>query len=271
MKSIILNICISALLFTCVISCKGQSKFISEELTVENSLGKTCIINQKGDTIPFTGVVYDSTDEKVIYYYTIQQGLSAGDKSYFRSNGKLQSSTEYKNGMKNGEDKKYLENGNLKRNWKYLDDMLNGKSIDFDELGRKTDEINYLNDKYDGEWINYYSNGKVKTISNYKNGLLDGPCLFFYENGSKETEGNFVLGEEDGEWTWYEKDGTIDTKTLYKNGAYYKKCDCCNAEYLSDEGWGISKEFSFNVTVVAKRVKDGNYCSEGCAQKCGLN
>jgi antitoxin component YwqK of YwqJK toxin-antitoxin module len=291
MKLRILNLSVSAFIAICTLSCSGQNGKISAELALRNSEGKICIIDEKGDSIVFTGLVYDSTieeditraiekngitifestDVEEISHSIVKNGLIIVDTIYFKVSGKIKEISKYKNGKLDGERTEFYESGKVKSIQMFRNDKQNGITTTYYETGQKGSESNYLNGLLEGESKTYYRSGKVELITNYIKGNFDGPYTGFYENGQEEVTGNKVQGKSDGVWTWYNEDGSISSTSKFKNGVGYRKCDCCNQEYISDEGWGVSKRYSFNVYLVVERKKGGNYCSEGCAQRCGLN
>jgi antitoxin component YwqK of YwqJK toxin-antitoxin module len=97
-------------------------------------------------------------------------GQSEDIRYTYYKDGKVESTTEYKNGYRNGY-RKF-----------------------FDEEGRVVSETIYVNGKREGVMKAFYPDGSLRMTGKYVNDILEGEMLTFYPNSQLETRKFFEKG-----------------------------------------------------------------------------
>jgi len=145
--------------------------------TVE-TIGTEYLVMKKGliflecDTIPFTGKIIDTLDNKMIVQINIVKGLINGEYLIFNINSRLAASGYMANNKSNGNWKYYYENGQLQCEGKYNNDEPTGKWTWYYENGFKKCEGVYTNGALQGKWIRYDEQGCPIFVFNFQYGEL---------------------------------------------------------------------------------------------------
>lgn len=121
------------------------------------------IIYSTSDSLPFTGVIKDTIDGKVIEY-------------------------EVSEGRKNGFFKTYFKNGKLEMSGRIQNNLNQGKWSYYYPSGRIESEGYFNDDLPEGVWKWYYENGNVKEVGNFKRGNREGKWILYDVDGNKLEE-----------------------------------------------------------------------------------
>ncbi len=116
-----------------------------------------------------------------------EYGSKHGSSIQYYSNGKLQSTGNWRNGNKNGEFKEYRISGQLQSIKHYSNDRLHGEVIIYDETGTIIEQSNYHEGTLNGHSIAWYSKDKKKHDWHYTGaGLtnLSKNSYSWYDNGN---------------------------------------------------------------------------------------
>ncbi|MEI7504120.1 MAG: toxin-antitoxin system YwqK family antitoxin [Paludibacter sp.] len=245
-----------------------------QKILFQSKQGLTCTIDEKKDTVPFSGLSVGNYSDKSRYEKNYINGELTGVATEYFPNDKVSSITNFRNSVAVGAYIAYFDNGSLKEQGKYPNEGNSGRIGKWTTyyINKKIDEVGiYLNGKKDSTWTTYYENGKIKGTANYSNGTDNGPFVDYYENGNVKIRGTFQNGLKEGEWTWYRSNGVVDSKGKYSHGKSLSKCDCCGNFYNYDEGWTARNPgFSSGAWDVFADggAGGGPYCSKGCARRC---
>lgn len=113
---------------------------------------------------------------------------------YDAKNGKLLSTSFYRNGLKHGESKVYYPNGNV------------------------VESKMWLNGVAEGPCKKYFNNGQLRYDGNYHNNLVHGTLKFYFTNGKLYATGDYVNDLKHGDWVYNKKEGGFDHKEVYRHG-----------------------------------------------------
>lgn len=137
------------------ISCERISE-PKAEITIRNGL-----IFKQGELKPYTGVVKDTVEEKVIEYEVIGGKKSGEFKTYFK-NGKLEMIGHIKDNLNQGKWTYYYPSGQIESEGTFKDDLPDGLWEWFYENGNLREEGNYVKGNREGRWILYDADGNIK-------------------------------------------------------------------------------------------------------------
>lgn len=151
--------------------------------------------------------------QKVIYW------------TYFKENGKMESSGYTKRGKKDGDWKYYLadksykrgsfNNGNRLGKWKY-----------FDEVDNEYNNIEYFknnvimslgviqNNKNNGKWTTYFSSGQVQSKGEYLDGKENGIWKYYLMDDSYKSA-NYKNGNIVSDWNYFDENGAKYTEVEF--------------------------------------------------------
>jgi|GEM_PF-609072 len=129
------------------------------------------IIYSKDRSVPFTGKMQDTLDNKLIVRFSVVNGIKQGEFALLTLDGNF-AVQGFMNANKN--------NGN----WKYY--YANGQI----ECAGEFD-----NDEPTGRWLWYYQNGVMKCEGIYINGKPEGRWTKFNDDGSPSLIINYIKGE----------------------------------------------------------------------------
>lgn len=109
-------------------------------------------------------------------------------------NGKLDTSTMYKNEVNEGENISYYPNGQKKTLATVVRNSWMGPYFKWDENGNCTDKLNYVNSCPEGLQQLFYANGQLQEEYTCKSGNLHGTRRLWDENGKLTTEEEYDNG-----------------------------------------------------------------------------
>jgi antitoxin component YwqK of YwqJK toxin-antitoxin module len=128
------------------------------------------IIYSTDNSVPFTGKMLDTLDNKLIVEFNFVNGLKQGKFSLLSLDGSF-AVQGYMNKNKNdGNWKYYYEDGQLECTGEFDDDDPIGKWIWFYQSGALKCEGTFIDGKSDGLWCKYNADGTVCMIINYRFG-----------------------------------------------------------------------------------------------------
>ena len=137
--------------------------------TSKNILTKDGLIYKSSESVPYTGHILDTLDNKVIIEYDVVNGKkegafyvstlagiftiygfisdnkNVGNWKYFYDSGQLQCTGNYDNDLPTGKWKWYYKNGLEKSEGIFVKGKREGKWIEYDEKGSPIKIINYNN------------------------------------------------------------------------------------------------------------------------------
>lgn len=97
-----------------------------------------------------------------------------GEIVSFFEDGKLETSTEYKEGKKNGMEKIWYRNGVILSERNYIDGKKEGIHRGWHEEGQIRFYSQFKNDQFDKESWSWYPDGQVESYAHYENSTLLG-------------------------------------------------------------------------------------------------
>ena len=147
-----------AFLFTFVfifISCERLPE-PKAEITIKDGL-----IFKQGELKPYTGVIKDTVEGKIIEYGVVDGKKSGEFKTYFK-NGKLEMLGQIKENLNQGKWTYYYHSGQVESEGTFKDDLPHGLWKWFYTNGNLREEGNYIKGNREGRWILYDTDGKMK-------------------------------------------------------------------------------------------------------------
>jgi antitoxin component YwqK of YwqJK toxin-antitoxin module len=147
-------------------SCTNQKKVSPNKVLIEKRNG---LIYRQGDTLPYTGLIKDTLNGKIMEY-TVEDGLKSGEFKVFHLNGKLEFAGNMVKDKNEGMWQYFYPDGQLESTGNFKDDSASGKWIFYYRTGVKKEEGEYKNGQREGKWIKYDSTGKISQVKNFKNG-----------------------------------------------------------------------------------------------------
>jgi antitoxin component YwqK of YwqJK toxin-antitoxin module len=128
------------------------------------------VIYSDGGSVPFTGKILDTLDNKLIVEFNVVNGFKQGEFCMLKFDGTY-AVLGYMNKNKNdGAWKYFFENGKIECAGSFKDDEPSGKWIWYYQNGLIRCEGKYINGKHEGLWIKYDQQGNTSRIVNYRMG-----------------------------------------------------------------------------------------------------
>lgn len=138
-----------------VTACEKEPKPKSE-IAIKDGL-----IFKQGELKPFTGIVKDTIEEKIIEYEVVDGKKMGEFKTYFK-NGKIEMKGKLKDNLNQGKWTYYYQTGQVESEGTFKDDLPDGIWKWFYENGNLKEEGTYVKGNREGRWILYDEDGKVK-------------------------------------------------------------------------------------------------------------
>ncbi len=162
---IITEIFLIGILLLLLLFNSNQNNFAEGRIVFSND-----IIYSKDKSVPYTGGMLDTLDNKLIVKFNVVNGLKQGEYYLLTMDGSY-AVQGYMNKNKNdGTWKYFYENGKLECTGNFNNDQPTGKWVWFYKNGLTKCEGYFVNDKPDGKWIKYDEEGNVSTVVNYRVG-----------------------------------------------------------------------------------------------------
>ena len=125
------------------------------------------LIFLQDESTPFTGIIQDTLDNKMIVACRVVEGLKNGQYLLFNLKGNLVVSGFMENNKNDGRWEYFYDNGELECIGNFKNDDPSGKWIWFYSNGSKKSEGSYINGKREGKWVKYDNEGYPTAIVNY--------------------------------------------------------------------------------------------------------
>jgi antitoxin component YwqK of YwqJK toxin-antitoxin module len=151
--------------FLSFISC-GQVPEQKTGITIKDGL-----IFQQGDLKPFSGVVKDTVNGKIIEYEVVDGKKNGEFKTYFE-NGQLEMAGQIKENLNQGKWTYYYQSGQVESEGTFKDDLPDGKWKWFYENGNLKEEGIFVKGDREGRWVLYEADGKIKEEKMFKKNLI---------------------------------------------------------------------------------------------------
>ena len=144
----------------------------------------------------------------------IQKALSAD------SNGKVTEEGELLNGVKTGAWITYFPSeGRVKSITNYINGQKNGLHMTFNGRGQVELQCFYTNDQLDGPYMTFRNSSRKVISTTYKLGTLDGKYTEYNDKNNKiRKEMTYVNGKLDGQFKQYNDDGQLIMEYTYNMG-----------------------------------------------------
>jgi len=151
-----------------VSSCKKQKndRIARSNILIEKKNG---LIYQQKSEKPYTGIIIDTLDNKIMEY-NVKDGFKNGLFKISRLGGKIEMAGNMIDDKNEGEWKYYYPNGQLESVGNFKNDTPSGKWTFYYQTGMKKEEGKYNKGIRDGKWIEYDSTGKVINDTIYTKG-----------------------------------------------------------------------------------------------------
>ena len=129
------------------------------------------LIFKQGDSKPFSGVVKDTVNGKMIEYEVIDGKKNGEFKTYF-NNGKLEMVGRIKENLNQRKWTYYYQTGQVESEGTFKDDLPVGKWKWFYENGRIKEEGIYVKGDREGRWVLYEADSKIKEEKMFRQNLI---------------------------------------------------------------------------------------------------
>lgn len=178
----------------------------------------------------------------LVYEGQFKNDVPYGTFTYYHSNGKVKSITEFQQGVHQVKTTIYHENGHKASEGAFIDQQKDGLwnyytnsdiliTIEQYDHGKRTglwqifspqngillEESNYLDDKLNGAYRTYYTNGDISLDETYLNNKLNGKCTAYYPKKIISSSGDYLQGHRIGSWDFYDITGKIRSTEEYKD------------------------------------------------------
>jgi antitoxin component YwqK of YwqJK toxin-antitoxin module len=128
------------------------------------------------------------TCTKELCYLKKTKSPFTGELKEFDYNGKLYSSTEYKNGKKHGAQKYYYPDGNISSLELFVNGTINGHARSFYNNGKIKEEMYFEDGIKKDSHRKFFETGTLSEETEYSNNKKNGRQHIFYENGKLQKE-----------------------------------------------------------------------------------
>jgi antitoxin component YwqK of YwqJK toxin-antitoxin module len=128
------------------------------------------LIYSEDNSVPFTGKMQDTLDNKLIMEFNVVNGLKQGEFILLTMDGNFAVKGFMNKNKNDGNWKYYYENGQLECTGDFDNDKPTGKWIWFYKNGLTKCIGTFINGKPDGQWRKYNEDGFTCRIINYHSG-----------------------------------------------------------------------------------------------------
>lgn len=189
---------------------------------------------------------YDSKGN-LLYEGTFKDDVPVGIFKYYHTNGKLKSTTHFRQGVHKVYTTLYHENGNKAAEGIFIDQEKDSIWNYYSDSQRLINTESYQKGKRDGVWRTYsaqtgllleeesysngvlhgikksfFTNGNLSTQIAYINGKMNGDAESYYPNQILASKGKYHQNSRQGEWNFYDKEGKIRKSTEYNHSREVK-------------------------------------------------
>lgn len=185
---------------------------------------------------------------KLVYEGQFKDNVPYGTFTYYHTNGKLKSTTDFIQGVHKVKTVIYHENGHKASEGVFVDQVKDGVwnyyssndiliTVENYAMGKRTgtwkvfssesgnllEEKNYLNGKLNGVHKTYYTDGEVSLEVTYLDGKLNGHATAYYPKTHKiSSTGDYLKGVRNGAWDFYDVAGKIRSTEEYQEAKLLK-------------------------------------------------
>lgn len=185
---------------------------------------------------------------KLVYEGQFKDNVPYGTFTYYHTNGKLKSTTDFIQGVHKVKTVIYHENGHKASEGVFVDQVKDGVwnyyssndiliTVENYAMGKRTgtwkvfssesgnllEEKNYLNGKLNGVHKTYYTDGEVSLEEIYLDGKLNGHATAYYPKTHKiSSTGDYLKGVRNGAWDFYDVAGKIRSTEEYQEAKLLK-------------------------------------------------
>lgn len=185
---------------------------------------------------------------KLVYEGQFKDNVPYGTFTYYHTNGKLKSTTDFIQGVHKVKTVIYHENGHKASEGVFVDQVKDGVwnyyssndiliTVENYAMGKRTgtwkvfssesgnllEEKNYLNGKLNGVHKTYYTDGEVSLEETYLDGKLNGHATAYYPKTHKiSSTGDYLKGVRNGAWDFYDVAGKIRSTEEYQEAKLLK-------------------------------------------------
>ncbi len=128
------------------------------------------LIYSQDKSIPFTGKMQDTLNNKIIIVFNVVDGWKQGEYTLFTLDGNFAVKGFMNKNKNDGNWKYYYENGQLESTGDFDNDEPTGNWTWFHTNGLIKCEGTFLNGKPNGRWLRYNEDGVTCRIINYRLG-----------------------------------------------------------------------------------------------------
>ena len=239
-------------------------------------------IFEKGDTLPFSGLLIGYMNDNKIFQVEIVNGNISGEYKYFNLLGDPRDSVEVSSIVRKGSsDKIYhmdesvpltgyvfgrFENGKLSSDYFVLRGLLEGRYREYYYDGSLHTEMFYKDGKLDGTSRSWSSSGSQRTLTEYRGGKLLGKSIEWNDEDVKRVEKYFVDGELQGEYKKWDRWGKITQDGEYSQGLFvgwkydydYSQELKSKRYFIGDSPYGEHQYFEKGVLKILKTYDDNS-------------
>lgn len=147
-------------------SC-GEVPKTDNDVIITNGL-----IYVQGQPNPYTGLVKDTVNGKIIEY-NVLEGKKDGKFKTFYLNGNPEMIGQLKNNLNHGKWIYYFNNGNIESEGFFENDLPHGYWKWYYENGKLKEEGNYVKGKREGRWVLFDVEGKIKETKQFEQNQLN--------------------------------------------------------------------------------------------------
>ncbi len=163
-----IKISICLILLSVIPSCKNR-KDIQPSKTNVMIEKKDGLIYKQNSNKPYTGIIIDTINEKVMEYY-VKDGLKDGRFKISDLNGRVEMAGNMVKDKNEGEWKYYYPNGKIESEGNFSNDTASGDWSFYYETGIIKEEGKYVKGKRDGKWTKYDSTGRISQFITFAKG-----------------------------------------------------------------------------------------------------
>jgi len=130
------------------------------------------LIYKQGQANPYTGLVKDTLQGKIIEYNVVD-GKKDGEFKTSYLNGIPEMIGQLKNNVNHGKWTYYYKSGNIESEGFFENDLPHGIWKWYYENGKLKEEGNYVNGNREGHWILFDMEGKIKETKLFEKNQLN--------------------------------------------------------------------------------------------------
>jgi antitoxin component YwqK of YwqJK toxin-antitoxin module len=143
---------------------------------------------------------------------------SGGIRTFYYTNGSIQSKGQLSNGKEHGYWEMWWENGTPMANGYFTNGIPDSIWNYYTDEGEHYRTGKFKKGLKHGTWTDYYPNRQIAFTGNYEDDRQSGLWIYYYEDGTKSGSTLFYLDNPDGKFESFNPDGTPNTLGMYTRG-----------------------------------------------------